>query len=237
MFMPSSSYWPAVRLFLTEGFELNTRAILDKGSCPTLLSRQFLSDHTQIQPLGEEASMLHDVNGGCLSIVGPVCLRMGCKFLLNVQMVQWIRLILRKEQNQTVTDLDVFILPRHDIQEFHWRDFRAARFIVCRRTLRLDTSSFRAPRGPERGSVQSQCTHSCTVRAGRTNRTHLRRWWHQRQPHIRDRTRLFGSHSHRELSDCSSTPLSAVKRGRLSTTCTKYALLIVRFNFIAPPFK
>jgi len=88
VFMPSSSYRPAVRLFLTEGFDLTTRAILDKGSGPTLLSRQFLSDHTQIQPLGEQASMLHDVNGGWLPIVGPECLRMGCKFMLNVQMVQ-----------------------------------------------------------------------------------------------------------------------------------------------------
>jgi len=45
-----------------------------------------------------------------------------------------------------------------DILEFHWRHFRAVSFIVRRCTLRLDTPSFRAPRGTERGSVQSQCT-------------------------------------------------------------------------------
>jgi len=107
------------------------------------------------------------------------------------------------------------------------RDFseNGCSFIVRRCTLRLDTPSFRASRGPERGSVQSQCTHSCAVRAGRTNRTHLRRWWQQPHPHIGARTRLSGSHSHSQPGDC-STPLSTVKRGILSTTCTKYALRI-----------
>jgi len=72
--MPSSSYKPVVRLFLTEGFDLTTRAILDTGSGPTLISLQLLPDDTQLQPLGELASMFHDVNGGWLPIVGKVCL-------------------------------------------------------------------------------------------------------------------------------------------------------------------
>jgi len=45
--MPSSSYKLVVRLFLTEGFDLTTRAILDTGSGPTLISRQLLPDDTQ----------------------------------------------------------------------------------------------------------------------------------------------------------------------------------------------
>jgi len=72
--MPSSSYKLVVRLFLTEGFDLTTRAILDKGSGPTLISWQLVPDDTQLQPLGEWASMFHDVNGGWLPIVGSVCL-------------------------------------------------------------------------------------------------------------------------------------------------------------------
>jgi len=72
--MPSSSYKLAVRLFLTERFDLTTRAILDTGSGPTLISRQLLPDDTQLQPLGEWASMFHDVNGGWLPIVSSVCL-------------------------------------------------------------------------------------------------------------------------------------------------------------------
>jgi len=72
--MRSSSYKLVVRLFLTEGFDLTTPAILDTGSGPTLKSRQLLPDDTQLQPLGEWASMLHDVNGGWLPIVRSVCL-------------------------------------------------------------------------------------------------------------------------------------------------------------------
>jgi len=72
--MPSSSYKLVARLFLKEGFDLTTRAILDTGSDPTLISRQLLPDYTQLQPLGELASMFHDVNGGWLPIVGSVCL-------------------------------------------------------------------------------------------------------------------------------------------------------------------
>ena len=64
VFMPSSSYKLVVRLFLTECFDLTTRAILDTGSGPTLISRQLLPDDTPLQPLGEWASMFHDVNGG-----------------------------------------------------------------------------------------------------------------------------------------------------------------------------
>ena len=149
-------------------------------------------------------------------------------------------MISRNERNQTVNDLVVFILSRHDIEEVHWRHFRAGSFIVRRCTLSLDTPSFRAPRaprGPERESVQSQCTHSCAVRAGRTNRTHLRRWWQQPHPHISARTGLSGWHSHSELGDCSKTPLSTVKRGIWNTTSTKYAVRIVRFNLSAQPLK
>jgi len=72
--MPSSSYTLVVRLFLTECLDLSTRAILDTGSGPTLISRQLLPEDTQLQPLGEWASMFHDVNGGWLPIVGSVCL-------------------------------------------------------------------------------------------------------------------------------------------------------------------
>ena len=75
MFMPSSSCKLIVRLFLKEGFDLTTRAILDTGSGPTLISRQLLPDDTQLQPLGELASMFHDVTGGWRPIVGSVCLR------------------------------------------------------------------------------------------------------------------------------------------------------------------
>jgi len=71
--MPSSSYTLVGRLFLKEGFDLTTRAMLDTGSGPTLISRQLLPDDTQLHPLGEWASMFHDVNGGWLPIVGPVC--------------------------------------------------------------------------------------------------------------------------------------------------------------------
>jgi len=74
VFMPSSSYKLVVRLFLTEVFDLTTRAILETGSGPTLISRQLLPDDTQLQPLGEWASMFHDVNGGSLPIVGSACL-------------------------------------------------------------------------------------------------------------------------------------------------------------------
>jgi len=71
--MPSSSYKIVFRLFLTEGFDLTTRAILDTRSGPTLISRQILPDDMQLQPLGEWASMFHDVNGGWLPIVETVC--------------------------------------------------------------------------------------------------------------------------------------------------------------------
>jgi len=74
VFILSSSYKLVVRLFLTEGFALTTRDILDTGSGPTHKRRQLLPDDTQLQPLGEWASMFHDVNGGCLPIVGSVCL-------------------------------------------------------------------------------------------------------------------------------------------------------------------
>jgi len=39
-----------------------------------LISRQILPDNTKLKPLGEWASMFHDVNGGWLPIVGSVCL-------------------------------------------------------------------------------------------------------------------------------------------------------------------
>jgi len=61
--MPSSSYKLVVRIFLTEGFDLTTRAILDTGSGPTMISRQLLPDDTQLQPLREWASTFHDVMG------------------------------------------------------------------------------------------------------------------------------------------------------------------------------
>jgi len=73
-FRPSSSYELVVRLFLTEGLDLTTRAILDRRSGPTLISRQLLPDDTQLQPLGECASMFRDVNGGWLPIKGSVFL-------------------------------------------------------------------------------------------------------------------------------------------------------------------
>jgi len=76
--MPSSSYKLVVKVFLTEGFDLNTRAILDAGSGPTLKSRQLLPDDTQLQPPGEWAPMFHDVNRGCLPSVGSVCLGVAC---------------------------------------------------------------------------------------------------------------------------------------------------------------
>jgi len=75
--MPSSSYKPVARLLQTEGLDLSTRAILDTGSVPTLISRQILPDDTQLQPLGEWASMFHIVNEGWLPIVGAVCLGKG----------------------------------------------------------------------------------------------------------------------------------------------------------------
>ena len=73
-FMPSSSYQLAVRLFLTAGFDLNTLAILDTGIGPTRIDRRLLPVDTPLQPLGDLAKMLHDVNGGWLHIVGAVCL-------------------------------------------------------------------------------------------------------------------------------------------------------------------
>jgi len=72
--MPSFSYMQVVRLFLTKGFDLTTRAILNTGSGPTLIIRQLLPDDTHLKPLGELASMFHYVNGGWLPIVGSVCL-------------------------------------------------------------------------------------------------------------------------------------------------------------------
>ena len=74
VFLPSSSYKHVVRLFLTEGFHLTTRAILDTGSGPTLISRQLLPDDTQLQPPGEWASVFHDVNLSWPPLVGSVCL-------------------------------------------------------------------------------------------------------------------------------------------------------------------
>jgi len=47
VFMPSYSYKLVLRIFLTEGFDLTTRAILDTWSGPTLISRQLLPDDTQ----------------------------------------------------------------------------------------------------------------------------------------------------------------------------------------------
>jgi len=46
--MPSPSYKLVVRLFLTEGFDLTTPAILDTWSGPTLISRQLLLDDTPL---------------------------------------------------------------------------------------------------------------------------------------------------------------------------------------------
>jgi len=71
--MPSSSYKLVVTLFLTEGFDLTARAILDTGSRPTLISRLLLPDDTQLQPLWEWASMIDDVNRGWLPIAASVC--------------------------------------------------------------------------------------------------------------------------------------------------------------------
>jgi len=72
--MPSCSYTLFVRLFLKEGFDLTTEAILDSGSGLTLISRKLLPDDTKLQPLGEVASMFHDVNGCWLPIAGSVFL-------------------------------------------------------------------------------------------------------------------------------------------------------------------
>jgi len=74
VFMPSSSYKIVFRLFLKEGFDLTAWVILDTGSGLTLIIRQLLPDDTQLQPLGELASMFHDVNGGWLPIAGSGCL-------------------------------------------------------------------------------------------------------------------------------------------------------------------
>jgi len=73
-FMPSSSSQLAVRLFLTAGFDLTTRAILDTGSGPTLIDRRLLPVDTLLQPLGGLAKMFHDVNEGWLPIVKDVYL-------------------------------------------------------------------------------------------------------------------------------------------------------------------
>jgi len=72
--MPSSSCKLVVRQFVTEGFDRSSRAILNTGIGPTLIILQVLPYDTQLQPLGELASMFHDVNGGWLAIVGSVCL-------------------------------------------------------------------------------------------------------------------------------------------------------------------
>jgi len=72
--MPSSVYQLSVRFFLTEGFYLTTRAILDTGSGPTLIYRRLLPADTPLQPLGDVAKMFHDVNGDWLLIVVAVCL-------------------------------------------------------------------------------------------------------------------------------------------------------------------
>jgi len=71
--MPSSSYQLAVRLFLTAGFDLTTRAILDTGSGPTLIDRRLLPVDTHLQPLSGLAKMFHEVNGGWIPIAGAVC--------------------------------------------------------------------------------------------------------------------------------------------------------------------
>jgi len=62
--MPSSSLKLVVRLFLTKRFDLTTQAIMDEGSGFTLIIRQLLLEDTQLQPVGELASIFHDVNGG-----------------------------------------------------------------------------------------------------------------------------------------------------------------------------
>jgi len=72
--MPSSIDKLVFRIFLTDVFDLTTRAILDTWSGPTLISQQLLPDDTQLQPLGELASMFHVFNGGWLPNVGSVCL-------------------------------------------------------------------------------------------------------------------------------------------------------------------
>jgi len=72
--MRSSCFELAVWLFLTAGFDITTRAILDTGSGQTLIDRRLLPVETPLRPLGDLAKMLHDVNGGWLPIVGAVFL-------------------------------------------------------------------------------------------------------------------------------------------------------------------
>jgi len=72
--MSSSRYQLAIRLFLTAGFDLTSRANLDTESGPTLIDRRLLPVDTPLQPLGDLGKLFHAVNGGWLPIVGPVCL-------------------------------------------------------------------------------------------------------------------------------------------------------------------
>ena len=74
--LPSSCYKLVVRLLLKEGVDLTSQAILDTRIGPTLISRHLLPDATELHPLGEVASMFHDVNEGWLPIVGSVFLGM-----------------------------------------------------------------------------------------------------------------------------------------------------------------
>ena len=74
--LPSSSYKLVVRLFLKEGLDLMSRAKLDTRIGPTLISRHLLPDDTELHPLGEVASMIHDVSEGWLPIESSVCLGM-----------------------------------------------------------------------------------------------------------------------------------------------------------------
>jgi len=53
---------------------MTTRAFLETRNGSTLIGRQLMPDDTQLQPLGEWASMFHDANGGWLPVVGSVCL-------------------------------------------------------------------------------------------------------------------------------------------------------------------
>jgi len=72
--MPSSFYQVGASFSLPNAWTTTKQVVLAPGSGPTFVNRQLLPAATPLQPLGDMAHMLYDIDGGWLPIVGSALL-------------------------------------------------------------------------------------------------------------------------------------------------------------------
>lgn len=72
--LTGSNYKVAARLWLSTGYELASRAVVDTGSGVSLIRRELLPKGTVLKPVDKDAESMYDVNGGILPIVGELCM-------------------------------------------------------------------------------------------------------------------------------------------------------------------